>query len=54
MFYIFNRVTGTCVAKCKSKDGARRARDKRDLEYGAAVHYIRAADLPNGDTRILS
>lgn len=40
MFYVFNRRTGTCVAKCKTRKEARRAVDRRDNEYGAYVHYI--------------
>lgn len=40
MYYIFNRRTGTCVAKCKTIKGARRAVDRRDNNYGAYVHYI--------------
>ncbi len=40
MFYIFNKVTKTCVGKRATIKAARRAVDKFDNAYGAYVHYI--------------
>jgi hypothetical protein len=41
-YRVFSRRTGTCLAKCKTIKGARRARNRLDLEYGANIHYIMA------------
>lgn len=43
MYNVINRNTGTIVSKnLKSKDAARKARDRHDNKYGAYVHSIQA------------
>jgi hypothetical protein len=40
-YYIVNRLTQAVVARCKTKSGAIRSRDKKDCQYGSYVHIIR-------------
>ena len=50
IYHIVFKTNSAIVAKCSTLKGARRSRDKRDLEYGAYAFSIReiAAD---GSTR---
>lgn len=46
MYNVINRNTGTIVSKnLKSKDAARKARDRHDSKYGAYVHSIEAVTI---------
>lgn len=39
---VIDRRTGQIVARCKTRDGARRSSDRRDNEYGAYRYGVRA------------
>lgn len=39
-FNVINFKTNTVVATCKTKDSARKVRDRKDLAYGMVAHKI--------------
>jgi hypothetical protein len=39
-FNVVNFKTNTVVATCKTKDSARKVRDRKDLAYGMVTHKI--------------
>lgn len=39
-FNVINFKTNVIVATCKTKDSARKVRDRKDLAYGAVAHKI--------------
>lgn len=47
MFVIINKRSGLIVSEAKTKAGARKAKDRRDIAYGAYVHSIREV-MPDG------
>lgn len=42
-YVVVDRKTGAIVARCKTREGARRSVDRRDNEYGAYRYYARPA-----------
>lgn len=45
-YLVIDGRTGAVVARCKTRNGARRSADRRDNEYGAYRYRVRAA-LPS-------
>lgn len=39
-YNVVNFKTNTIVATCKTKDSARKTRDRKDLTFGAIAHKI--------------
>lgn len=42
-YVVIDSRTGAVVARCKTREGARRSADRRDNEYGAYRYKARAA-----------
>lgn len=42
-YVVIDTRTGAIVARCKTRDGARRSADRRDIEYGAYRYRARPA-----------
>lgn len=45
MYTIYNKITGCESGSYKTHNAARRAADKKDLEYGACVNFVRQIKL---------
>lgn len=45
MYHVINRQTQAVVGKYKNRNTARNAVDRKDLQYGAAIHSIRFVEV---------